>query len=131
LSAEASHVVTGIPSASRSQGVRVARGRHARDPLNSVEAGDLMTVPVAGQLGHGVTAIIRRQPVRIVDGRREGGYGDAFEVVCCDRGDHPFWDYSEISGSLERIRGPYTTTMAAALAAYEQRLGLTTSRSRS
>jgi hypothetical protein len=101
-----------------------------RDPLNNVEAGDLMTVPLAGQLGHGVTSSMRRQPVRIVDGRREGGYRDACAAFCCDRGDHPYWDYSEISGSPQRIRGPHTT-MAAALAAYEQHLGLTTSRSRS
>jgi hypothetical protein len=74
-----------------------------------------------------MTASIRRQPVRIVEGRKEGGYRDAFEVVCCDCGDHPYWDYSEISPPLQRIRGPYTT-MAAALAAYEQHLGLTTSR---
>lgn len=89
-----------------------------------------MTVPVAGQLGHGMTASIRRQPVRIVEGRKEGGYGDAFEVVCCDCGDHPCWGYSEISLSLQRIRGPYTT-MTAALAAYDRHLGLTTSRRRS
>ena len=126
LSAEASRVVTGIPSVSRSQGVRVARGRHARDPRGSVEAGDVMTVPVAGQPRHGITASIRRQPVRIVEGRKEGGYRNAFEIVCCDCGDHPYWDYSEISPSLQRIRGPYTT-MAAALAAYDQHLGLTTS----
>jgi hypothetical protein len=99
-----------------------------RDPLNSVEAGDLMTVPLAGQLGHGVTSSMRRQPVRIVDGRRGDGYRDAFAAVCCDRGDHSCWGYSEISGSLQRIRGPYTT-MAVALAVYEQHLGLTTSRS--
>jgi hypothetical protein len=89
-----------------------------------------MTVPRAGQPGHGTTASIRRQPVRIVEGRKEGGYRDTFEVVCCDCGDHPYRDYSEISLSLQRIRGPYTT-MTAALAAYEQHLGLTTSRRRS
>jgi hypothetical protein len=77
-----------------------------------------------------MTASIRRQLARIVKGRKEGGYGDAFEVVCCDCGDHPCWGYSEISLSLQRIRRPYTT-MAAALAAYEQHLGLTTSRRRS
>ena len=49
LSAEASHVVTGIRSASRSQGVRVACGRHVRDPRRGVEAGDVMPVPLAGQ----------------------------------------------------------------------------------
>jgi hypothetical protein len=94
-----------------------------------------MTVPAAGQPGHGITASLRRQPVRIVEGRREGGYRDAFEVVCCDCGDHPcwdysYWDYSEISLSLQRIRGPYAT-MAAALAACEEHLGLGSARRRS
>jgi hypothetical protein len=130
LSAEASHVVTGIRSASRPQGVRVGRGRHAPDPRGGVEAGDAMTVPLAGQPGHGITVSLRRQPPRIVEGRKEGGYRDAFEVVCCDCGDHPYWDYSEISRSLQRIRGPYTT-LAAALAAYDQHLGLGTARRRS
>ena len=60
-----------------------------------------MTVPVAGQLGHGMTSGIRRQPVRIVKDGEEGGF-----------------------------RGPYTT-MSAALAAYDRHLGLTTSRRRS
>ena len=130
MSAEASRVVTGIPSASRSQAVRERHGRHARDPRSSVEAGDVMTVPLAGQSGHGMTASIRRQPVRIVEGRKEGGYRDAFEIVCCDCGDHAYWGYSEISLSLQRIRGPYTT-MSAALEAYDQDLGLTTSQRRS
>jgi len=116
--------------AGHAQGVRAGRGRHARDPQSSFEAGDVMTVPVAGQPGHGMTASLRRQPVRIVEGRKEGGYRDAFEVICCDCGDHPYWDYSEISLSLQRIRGPYTT-MAAALTAYDQHLGLTTVRRRS
>ncbi len=116
--------------AGHAQGVRVGRGRHARDPQRSFEAGDVMTVPVAGQPGHGMTASLRRQPARIVEGRKEGGYRDAFEVICCDCGDHPCWDYSEISLSLQRVRGPYTT-MAAALAAYDQHLGLTTARRRS
>ena len=77
-----------------------------------------------------MTASLRRQPTRIAEGRQEGGYRDAFEVVCCDCGDHPYGDYSEISLSLQRIRGPHTT-MAAALAADNQHLGLTTSRRRS
>lgn len=128
LSAEASQVVADRRPASRPRDIRV--GRHARDPRGSVEAGDVMTVPAAGQPGHGITASLRRQPVRIVEGRKAGGYRDAFEVVCCDCGDHPYWDYSEISLSLQRIRGPYTT-MAAALAAYDRHLGLGTSRRRS
>jgi hypothetical protein len=100
------------------------------DSRGGVEAGDVMTVPVAGQLGHGITASVRRQPARIVEGRREGGYRDAFEVVCCDCGDHPYWDYCEISLSLQRICGPYPT-MAAALAAYDRHLGLDTAWRRS
>jgi hypothetical protein len=99
------------------------------DSLGGVEAGDVMTVPAAGQPGHGITASVRRQPARIVEGRREGGHRDAFEVVCCDCGDHPYRDYSQISLSLQRIRRPYTT-MAAALAAYDQHLGLATARRR-
>jgi hypothetical protein len=128
LSAEAPQVAANSRPASRPRDIRV--GRHARDPRGSVEAGDVMTVPAAGQPGHGITASLRRQPVRIVEGRREGGYRDAFEVVCCDCGDHPHWDYSEISLSLQRIRGPYAT-MAAALAAYEEHLGLGSARRRS
>ena len=54
----------------------------------------------------------------------EGGYTGVFEVICCECGDHPDLDYSEISPRLQRIRGPYT--MRAGLAAYENHLGLTT-----
>ena len=100
------------------------------DSLGGVEAGDVMTVPAAGQPGHGITASVRRQPARIVEGRKKGGHRDAFEVICCDCGDHPYWGYSEISLALQRIRGPYAT-MAAALAAYDRHLGLTTARRRS
>ena len=82
-----------------------------------------MTVPLAGQPGHGITASIRRQPVLLAEGPEEGGYRDAFEIICGDCGDHLYWDYSEIPLSLQRIRGPYAT-MATALAAYDQHLGL-------
>jgi hypothetical protein len=135
LSAEASHILTGVRPDSRSQGVHEGHGHNDRDPRASIEAGDALTVPVAGQSGRGITACIRRQPVRIVEGRKEGGYRDAFEVVCCDCGDHLYWGYPEISLywgypeislSLQRIRGPYNA-MAAALVAYDQYLGLTTS----
>ena len=78
-------------------------------------AGDAL-FPV-GQFGHGLTASLRRQP----DGRAEGGYTGAFELVCGDCGDHLYLDYSEVSPRLRRIRGPYT--MQAGLAAYEEHLG--------
>ena len=95
-----------------------------------MKTGDGVTIFLAGQPGRGTTASIRRQPVRIVEGGKEGGFRDVFEVVCCDCGDRLYGDYSEISLSLQRKRGPYTT-MAAALAAYDQHLGLTTGRRRS
>jgi hypothetical protein len=74
-----------------------------------------------GQLGHGLTASLRRQPARRVEGRTEGGYTGAFELICGDCGDHLYLDYSEVSPRLRRIRGPYT--MQAGLAAYEEHLG--------
>ena len=51
--------------------------------------------------------VLRRQPARIVKGRPEGGYTDLFELVCCDCGDDPDLDYSEVSSELRRVRGPY------------------------
>ena len=60
-----------------------------------------------GQPGHGWTVVLRRRPVRIVEGRPEGGYTDEFEIICCDCGDDPDLDYREISPELQRVRGPY------------------------
>jgi hypothetical protein len=59
-----------------------------------------------------------------VEGRGEGGYTDAFQLICCECGDHHCLDYSEISCRLQRISGPYT--MRAGLAAHEKHLELTT-----
>jgi hypothetical protein len=73
------------------------------------------------QPGHGWTVVLRRQPVRIVEGEPEGGYTDAFEIVCCDCGDHPDLDYSEVSPELRRIRGPYVITDG--VAAYVAHVG--------
>lgn len=84
----------------------------------------LTTLPPAGQPGHGCTATLRRRPARIMEGRVDGGYTSAFELICCECGDHPDLDYSEISPRLQRIHGPYT--MRAGLAAYEKHLALTT-----
>ena len=127
MSTEASHVVTDIRSASRSRGVRVGRGRHDRDPQVRIDAGDVVTLPLAGQPGHG-EATLRRQLVWMADERKARCTG-AYEVICCDCGDHPYLDYSKIPPRLQRIRGPYT--LEAAVAAYAEHLGLTTSRRRS
>jgi hypothetical protein len=68
------------------------------------------------QPGHGWTVVLRRQPVRIVDGCPEGGYTDAFEIVCCDCGDHPDLDYFDVRPELRQVRGPYS--VADGIAAY-------------
>jgi hypothetical protein len=83
---------------------------------------DVPSVPPAGQPGHGLAARLRRQPVRIVDGRVEGGYTDVFEVICPDCGDHPYLDYCEVIPRLQRLRGP--RELEAGLAEYERHLGL-------
>jgi hypothetical protein len=80
-----------------------------------------MTLPLAGQPGHGRTAFVRRQPVRIVDGRFEGGYTGVFELICPGCGDHPYLDYSEVPPRLQWLRGPRTLQMA--LVVYDKHLG--------
>jgi hypothetical protein len=78
--------------------------------------------PLPGQPGHGRTAFVRRRPVRIVDGRMEGGYTDAYELICPSCGDHPYLDFVDVPVQLQRLRGSYV--LAAAVAAYEEHLGL-------
>ena len=87
-------------------------------------ASGMVTSPLAGEPGHGGTAVLRRQSVLIVDGRAERRYAGAFELICCECGDNPYLDYSQVSPRLQQIRGPYT--IAEGLAAYELHLGLTT-----
>ncbi len=101
----------------------LAPGPHdSRDRWLRTEAEGAMTLPRAGQPGHGRTASLRRQPVRVADGRVEGGYTDVFELICPGCGDHPYLDYSEVSPRLQRIRGPYP--MGEGLAVYAGHLGL-------
>jgi hypothetical protein len=64
---------------------------------------------------------VRRQPVRIVDGRVQGGHTDVFELICPGCGDNPYADYSEVSPQLQWLRGPLT--LEAALEAYDKHLG--------
>jgi hypothetical protein len=82
----------------------------------------LITSPLAVEPGHGCTAVLRRQPVLTGDGRAGRRYTGAFELICCECGDNPYLDYSQISPRLRQLRGPYT--MSAGLAAHEQHLGL-------
>jgi hypothetical protein len=92
------------------------------DPWPELIAAGVITSPLAGEPGHGGTAVLRRQPVLIADGRAERRYTGAFELICCECGDNPYLDYSRVSPRLQQLRGPYT--IAAGLAAYEQHLGL-------
>jgi hypothetical protein len=62
------------------------------------------------------TAVLRRRPVRIVEGQPLGGYTDLYEIICCACGDHSYLDYREVSPQLRAIRGPYP--IAAGVAAY-------------
>ena len=71
---------------------------------------------------NGWTVVLRRQPVRLVEGQPEGGYTDVYEIVCCDCGDDPDLDYRDVSPRLQLVRGPYP--IAAGVAAYEQHLRL-------
>ena len=74
------------------------------------------------QPGNGWTVVLRRRPTRMVEGRPEGWYTDLFEIVCCDCGDHPDLDYSEVSPVLQRVRGPYP--IADGITAYVMHLRL-------
>jgi hypothetical protein len=66
--------------------------------------------------------VLRRQAVHLVHGRPEGGYTDAYELVCCDCGDDPDLDYRDVSPRLQRIRGPYKFSVG--IAAYGQHVRL-------
>ena len=89
---------------------RRERRARPRPPRNRAGA---MT---GGQPGPGWTLVLRRQPIRIVDGQPRGGYADVYELICCYCGDDPDLDYRHVSPELQRIRGPYP--IAAGITAY-------------
>jgi hypothetical protein len=88
--------------------------RPASTPATAKQAG--MRAP--GQPWHGWTVVLRRQPALMVDGQPQGGYTDAFELICCDCGDDPGLDYRDIPPELQQVRGPYP--IAAGIAAYDK-----------
>ena len=93
-----------------------------RDSWLRIGAQVFLRFPLPGQPGHGRTAFVRRRPVRIVDGRMEGGYTDEYELICPSCGDNPYLDFDDVPAQLQRLRGSYVLT--AAVAAYEEHLGL-------
>jgi hypothetical protein len=114
--------VTGTGPAARPAAIPASRPHDRRDPWLRTGPNGVSAFPLAGQPGHGSTAFVRRQPVRIVDGRFDGGYTGVFELICPDCGDHRDLDYSEVSWRLQWLRGPHT--LEAGLAAYHIHLGL-------
>lgn len=103
-------------------GDRGHRGRHDYGQQPGTDAAAAPAVP-PGQLGHGLMAVLRRQPLRPGTARPDSGAG-LFELICGDCGDHLYLDYGEIPARLQRLRGPHT--IRAALAAYDRHLGLAT-----
>jgi hypothetical protein len=74
------------------------------------------------QPGDGWTVVLRRQPTRMAEGRPERGYTDVYEIVCCDCGDDPDLNYSEVAPVLRQVRGPYP--IADGITAYVMHLRL-------
>ena len=62
----------------------------------------------------GWTVVLRRRPARIVDGRADGPYTDAFEIICCNCGDDPDLDYSAVSPSFSWSAGHTRSRRASA-----------------
>lgn len=114
--------MTGGGPAVRPAAVSAPRPRDRRDRWLRILPENVVTPPPAGQPGHGIEAFLRSQPVRIADGRAEGGYTDMYELVCPSCGDHPDLDYSAISPRLQWLRGPYI--LEAALAVFHKHQGI-------
>jgi len=117
-------IANGTPPSDRVDPLDAPGGpQDSRDPWLHPGSAGFPASPQADQPGHGRTAVLRSQPILMVDGRMERGNTGAFELICCECGDNPYLDYSQISPRLQQIRGPYT--IAEGLAAYERHLGLT------
>lgn len=63
------------------------------------------------------TLTLRRQKARAGDGKPDGRYTDAFEIICSDCGDDHRRDYQDVPPRLQRLRGPYL--MDAGVRQYE------------
>jgi hypothetical protein len=110
MTRETLRTANGTPSPDRANPTTAPGGPHdSRDPWLRPGSPGFRTSPQAGQAGHGRTAVLRSQPVLVVDGRVEGG---AFELICCECGDNPFLDYSQVASpaadtrSIPDRRGP-------------------------
>lgn len=86
-------------------------GLQHRDPTSATAKQAGMRAP--GQPWHGWTVVLRRQPARMADGQPQGGYTDAFELICCDCGDNPDLDYAIYHPSFGRSAGPTRSRRAS------------------
>ena len=121
-SPDASDSATGSGPAIRPSAVSAPRPRDRRDRWLRIAAEGVAATLPAGQPGHGSEAVLRSQPVRIVDGHVEGGYTDMYELICPSCGDHPDLNYSETPPRLQWLRGPHT--LEAALAVFHKHQGI-------
>jgi hypothetical protein len=92
------------------------------DPVRGSRTAICRRPPSAGEPGHGLGAVLRRQAVRNALSPTGNGHTALFELICYDCGDDLGLDYSEVIPRLQRLRGP--RTIAAAWLAYERHLGL-------
>jgi hypothetical protein len=60
--------------------------------------------------------VLRRQSARIMNGRPQGGYTDAFELTCCHCGDDPDLDYYKVWIQTEALLTPCRHCSARSLA---------------
>jgi len=94
--------------------VFVPRPRENRDLSLCIVPEEAAIPPPAGQPGHGSGAVLRRQPVRIVEGHVEGGYTDMYELLCpsyatpiCDRtATNCFHTQSRLVAERDRLDRP-------------------------
>ncbi len=93
-----------------------------RDPWLRLGAEGARVLSWLGQPGHGCTAVLRSQPAMIVGSQIAGGHTGASGLICCECGDNPHLDYSQVSPRLQKPRGP--CAIAGRRAAYERHLGL-------
>jgi len=119
---DASDSARGSGPAIRPCAVAGPHPRDRRDRRLRIAAEGVVAPLPAGQPGHGSEAVLRSQPVRIVDGRVEGGYTDMYELICPNCGDRPDLNYSEVSPRLQWLRGPYR--LEAALAVFHKHQGV-------
>src|SRR6516162_5133662 len=87
--------------------VRAAAGpaRKALRQCITADKGVIMTTSSAPT--RATTITLRRQKAHTQGGNLDGGYTNAFEIICSDCGDDPRRDYQDVPPRLQRLRGPY------------------------